>query len=228
MNKRSDNAHVVEIQAPTATITTMAFNAEGRKLFFWLEGHIMDYVCIYEVDALRKTICNICSLRFSKVSDMKRIRTFFLTTTWQESKLRNHGKSNIWPSNDMSFCVIQQSNGAFLAQAREQRSDEAMTRGVITVKDVVAGLVHDNKLLFCLEDHGRFHRPQLSSYTINRAKDGSWELEADRHTYGKLSREIDTSAGMAIQVSGEVTELVLYSKKRIMRYTILKSRGGSA
>lgn len=132
----------------------------------------------------------------------------------------------------MSFCVIHQKDGAFLAQSRnhirEQRSDEVLVRGVINVKHAVAGLIHNNELLFCLEDHGRFRHKQLSSYTVNITKDGAWELEADPHSHGKLSHEIDTSAGMAIQVSGEVAELVLYSKRKIMRYMLSKSPGGSA
>lgn len=132
----------------------------------------------------------------------------------------------------MSFCVVHQKKGAFLAQSRnqirEQRSDEALTRGVIIVKHVVAGLIYNNQLLFCLEDHGPLHHKQLSSYKVNITTDGAWELEADRHSHGELSREIDTSAGMAIQVSGEVAELVLYSKRKILRYTLLKSPSGSA
>lgn len=55
----------------------MAFNAEGRKLFFWLEGHMMDYVCIYEIDPLRKTMHSVSSLRFSKVSNISVLELFF-------------------------------------------------------------------------------------------------------------------------------------------------------
>ena len=131
----------------------------------------------------------------------------------------------------MSFCVIHQKKGAFLAQSRnqvrEKRSHQALTRGIIIVKHVVAGLIYNNQLLFCLEDHGRFRHKQLSSYKVNITKDGAWELEADRHSHGELSGEVDTSAGMAIQVSGEVAELVLYSKRKILRYTLSKSSSGS-
>ena len=91
----------------------------------------------------------------------------------------------------------------------------------------MAGLIYNNQLLFCLEDHGFSRHKQLSSYKVNITKDGTWELETDRHSHGKISRDIDTSAGMAIQVSGEVAELVLYSKSKILRYTLSKSQSGS-
>lgn len=103
-------------------------------------------------------------------------------------------------------------------------SGEQQRRG-ITAKDAVAGLIHNNNLLLCLEDHGRFHRRQLSSYKIKMTKDGRWELVAHRDFHSKLSRDIDTSAGMSIQVSRELVELVVYStEKKILRYILSKPR----
>lgn len=56
------------MEAPGATISRMAFNADGQKLFFWLEGHAADYVRIFEIDPLNKSAHGPPSLRFGKVS----------------------------------------------------------------------------------------------------------------------------------------------------------------
>lgn len=145
--------------------------------------------------------------------------------------LRNPSRdnlSNIWPSAGSAFCVIHQKNGAFIAQALPsqnpsgyQKSRDALPRRVIEVKAAVAGLICNNKLLLCLEDHGRLRHKQLSSYTINLTTSGEWELVSERHPHSKLDRDIDTSAGMAKHVSSDRVELILYStKKKILRYTL--------
>lgn len=137
--------------------------------------------------------------------------------------------SHLWASNKSAFCIIHQKDGAFVAQrlpsrnpSEEEQSRKPQSRRVVIAKDVVAGLIHNDNLLLCLEA-GLFGQRRLSSYKVNLGRSGTWELAEHSHFRRKLSRDIDTSVGMCIQKSGELVELVLYStEKKILRYTLSK------
>lgn len=143
--------------------------------------------------------------------------------------LRN--PSHIFPSDSSAFCVIHQKNGAFIAQVMpsrnpsgQQQSRDPQSRRVIVAKDVVAGLIHNDKSLLCLEVHRLFRSNWLlSSYKVNSTTSNTWELAEERQVHGRLGHDIETSAGICIQDSGELLELVLYStRKEILRYELPK------
>lgn len=143
--------------------------------------------------------------------------------------LRN--PSDIFPSDNSAFCVIHQKDGAFIAQlmpsrnsSGKQQSRDPQSRRVVIAKDVVAGIIHNDKSLLCLEVPRLFRSNwRLSSYKVNTTRSNTWELAEERHVHGRLSHDIETSAGICIQDSGELLELVLYStRKEILRYELPK------
>lgn len=189
----------------------------------------MDYVCMYEIDPSEKTARSRPSLSFHKVRHTDRSWDAWLMPSWQERSLRDpRGPSNIWPATNLAFCVIHQRDGAFMAQIMPsrtpsggQRTSEIQSRRVVDARDVVAGLIHNNNLLLCLQDSSFFHpHKRLFTYKVNFTGN-TWELAKGHRVDSKLSSKIDPSAGMCIQESSDLVELVFYSTdKKILRYTL--------
>ncbi|KAL9044576.1 MAG: hypothetical protein Q9214_002297 [Letrouitia sp. 1 TL-2023] len=201
---QSKTPYHLPVAARDATVSNIAFDTEGRKLFLWLEGCEGDCVSIFDTNHLRQTANECGRLCFSR-----------------ERNLSNRNPSNLWPSTGSGFCIIYQDKGAFIAQAMSShlQQQEVLQRHAFKTKNVVAGIVFNDDMLLCLEDYGKYLRQQLSAYSILSAQ-GGWRLNAERHPLGKLDERIDESAGMALHALGDRVELVLYTtKKNIVRYS---------